>query len=47
MTDIALILFDLNGVLYRYDRDIRIAYLASVAKQSPAAVKAAIWDFRL
>lgn len=47
MTDIALILFDLNGVLYRYERDIRIAYLASVAKQTPAAVKAAIWDFRL
>ena len=44
MTDIALILFDLNGVLYRYERDIRIAYLASVAKQTPAAVKAAIWD---
>ena len=44
VTDIALILFDLNGVLYRYDRDRRIAYLASVAKQSSAAVKAAIWD---
>jgi glucose-1-phosphatase len=42
--EIALILFDLNGVLYRYDRDIRIAYLASVVKQTPAAVKAAIWD---
>ncbi len=44
MTEVSLILFDLNGVLYRYDRDARIAHLASIAKQSPAAVKAAIWD---
>jgi hypothetical protein len=32
MTEISLILFDLNGVLYRYDRDARIAYLASHRK---------------
>jgi putative hydrolase of the HAD superfamily len=44
VTDISLILFDLNGVLYRYERDARIAYLAAVAKQSPEAVRAAIWD---
>lgn len=44
MTDISVILFDLNGVLYRYDRDARIAYLAMVAKRTPAIVKAAIWD---
>jgi glucose-1-phosphatase len=42
--EIALILFDLNGVLYRYDRDARIGHLASVAKRSSAAVRAAIWD---
>jgi FMN phosphatase YigB (HAD superfamily) len=44
VTDISLILFDLNGVLYRYDRDARIAHLASIAKRSPKAVKTAIWD---
>jgi glucose-1-phosphatase len=44
VTEISLILFDLNGVLYRYDRDARIAHLASVSKQSPAAIKTAIWD---
>jgi len=44
MTEISLILFDLNGVLYRYDRDVRIEYLASVAKLSPAEVMNAIWD---
>jgi HAD superfamily hydrolase (TIGR01509 family) len=44
VTRISLILFDLNGVLYRYDRDARMAYLALVAHLSPSAVKAAIWD---
>jgi FMN phosphatase YigB (HAD superfamily) len=44
MAEISLILFDLNGVLYRYDRDARIAHLASVAKRSPIKVMTAIWD---
>ena len=44
MPDIALILFDLNGVLYRYDRDARIARLGALSGQTPDAVKAAIWD---
>lgn len=45
MTTVAdLILFDLNGVLYRYDRDARIADLGSIANLSPQAVKAAIWE---
>jgi putative hydrolase of the HAD superfamily len=44
VTEISLILFDLNGVLYSYDRDARIAHLASVAHLAPPAVKAAIWD---
>jgi putative hydrolase of the HAD superfamily len=44
MTDIALILFDLNGVLYRYDRDARIAYLSAVSGSAPDAIKAAVWD---
>lgn len=44
MTEISVILFDLNGVLYRYERDDRIAYLSSISDLSPGAVKAAIWD---
>lgn len=44
VTEITLILFDLNGVLYRYDRDARIASLASVSNRPPDAIKAAIWD---
>jgi putative hydrolase of the HAD superfamily len=44
VTEISLILFDLNGVLYRYNRDARIAHLASVSKRSPEAVMTAIWD---
>jgi glucose-1-phosphatase len=44
VTEISLILFDLNGVLYHYDRDARIAFLASVTSRSPDAVKVAVWD---
>lgn len=44
VTKILLILFDLNGVLDRYDRAARIAHLSSVTKQLPERVKAAIWD---
>jgi putative hydrolase of the HAD superfamily len=44
VTDISLILFDLNGVLYRYDRDARIAHLAATAHLPPDAVMTAIWD---
>jgi HAD superfamily hydrolase (TIGR01509 family) len=44
VAEISLILFDLNGVLYHYDRDARIGHLSSVSKRYPAAVKASIWD---
>ncbi len=44
MVDISLILFDLNGVLYRYDRDARIAHIAAISGRSPDAVKTSIWD---
>jgi putative hydrolase of the HAD superfamily len=40
----SLILFDLNGVLYTYDRDARIARLASIAKRSADTIRHAIWD---
>lgn len=44
MTDISLVLFDLNGVLYRYDRAARISALAAVSGRTPQAIAAAIWD---
>lgn len=44
MPDISLILFDLNGVLYRYDRDRRIAALSATTGVPPDAIAAAIWD---
>jgi HAD superfamily hydrolase (TIGR01509 family) len=44
VTEISLILFDLNGVLYRYDREARIAYLRAVSGRSPDAIRAAVWD---
>ncbi len=44
LPEIALILFDLNGVLYRYDRDARIARLGALSGRTPDAIKAAIWD---
>jgi hypothetical protein len=42
VTELSLILFDLNGVLYRYDRAARIACLAAIAHREPDAVKAGI-----
>jgi glucose-1-phosphatase len=44
VTEISLILFDLNGVLYRYDREARVAHLASITKRSADVIKTAIWD---
>jgi hypothetical protein len=44
MTEISLILLDLNGVLYHYDREARVHALASMTDLSPALIKAAIWD---
>jgi hypothetical protein len=44
VTEVALILFDLNGVLYRYQRDDRIVCLSSVTNLPAAKIKAAIWD---
>jgi HAD superfamily hydrolase (TIGR01509 family) len=44
VTEISLILFDLNGVLYHYDRDVRIARLSVVTGRSPDAIRTAVWD---
>lgn len=40
---IRLLLFDINGVLYDYDRPARIARLASITGRTPAAIDTAIW----
>jgi FMN phosphatase YigB (HAD superfamily) len=44
VTDLSLILFDLNGVLYRYDRAARISWIATAAQRSPEAVLSAVWE---
>ena len=40
---IAAVLFDMNDVLYRYDRGRRIARLATLSARTEAEVEAAIW----
>lgn len=40
---IALVLFDMEGVLTHYDRAARVAHLASVSGQTPETVRHAIW----
>jgi len=40
---IALVLFDMNDVLCRYDRAARIAGLAAITERDPEAIEAAIW----
>src|SRR5262249_19729606 len=43
MTDIKLVLFDMNDVLCHYDKSARIAHLAKLAGKAPAAIEKAIW----
>jgi glucose-1-phosphatase len=40
---ISTVLFDMNDVLCRYDREARIAHLARASGKSPAFVEAAVW----
>jgi glucose-1-phosphatase len=40
---IALVLFDMEGVLSRYDRAARVDRLAAIAGQPPESVRHAIW----
>ena len=40
---IALVLFDMNGVLCRYEKAKRIAVLSRMSGMAPAAIDAAIW----
>jgi putative hydrolase of the HAD superfamily len=44
MTEVSLILLDLNGVLYHYDRAARVHALASISRRPPALIRAVIWD---
>ncbi len=40
---IATVLFDMNDVLFRYDRNVRVAHLARLCGRPATAVEAAIW----
>ena len=40
---ISTVLFDMNDVLFRYHRGVRIAHLARISGKQAAAVEAAIW----
>jgi putative hydrolase of the HAD superfamily len=42
-SEIGLVLFDVNGVLYRYDKPARLAALARLSGMEPAAIDQAIW----
>ncbi|MFM0323574.1 HAD family hydrolase [Caballeronia glebae] len=40
---ISLVLFDMEGVLTHYDRDVRVAHLAATTHSAPDTVRHAIW----
>jgi putative hydrolase of the HAD superfamily len=44
MAPVLLVLFDMDNVLCRYDRAVRIAELSRMSGADPAAIQAAIWD---
>ncbi len=41
---ISAVLFDMNDVLCRYERDRRIEWLSRLCGRPPAVVEAAIWS---
>jgi len=41
---ISTILFDMNDVLYSYDRSVRVAHIARICREPAAAVAEAIWE---
>jgi putative hydrolase of the HAD superfamily len=41
---ISTVLFDMNDVLYRYDRSARVTHIAGICRRPAAAVVATIWD---
>ena len=40
---ISTLLFDMNDVLYSYDRNVRVAHIARICREPAAAVAEAIW----
>jgi glucose-1-phosphatase len=41
---ISTVLFDMNGVLYRYDRSARVEHIARISRKPATLVAAAIWE---
>ena len=41
---ISTLLFDLNDVLYSYDRSLRVTHIARICREPVAAVAEAIWE---
>ena len=41
---ISTVLFDMNDVLYSYDRSVRVAQIARIRREPAAAVAEAIWE---
>src|SRR5271156_3773722 len=40
---ISTLLFDMNDVLYSYDRSVRVAHIARICREPAAAVAEAMW----
>jgi HAD superfamily hydrolase (TIGR01509 family) len=38
------LLFDMNDVLYRYDRSVRVTHIARICREPAAGVEEAIWE---
>ncbi len=41
---ISTVLFDMNDVLYRYDRSVRVEHIARISSKPAAGVAAAVWE---
>jgi hypothetical protein len=41
---ISTVLFDMNDVLYSYDRSVRVTHIARICRQPATAVAEAIWE---
>ena len=41
---ISTLLFDMNDVLYSYDRSVRVTHIARICREPGTAVAEAIWE---
>ena len=41
---ISTVLFDMNDVLYSYDRSVRVTHIARIRREPTTAVAEAIWE---